>query len=129
MPERLLIMLPISLRSIKPRSISSNVVPPVPRLAELGMDVLHKIEESNKEYAQEIIEKAEKEVKKKGVESYQTTILQGNPAQEIIEFARKNSVDMIVMGSHGAGRVETFMLGSVSNRVCHLAHCTCVTVK
>ncbi len=106
-----------------------HVVPPVPRLAEVGMDVLQKIEESNQAFAKEIMEKGEKEIKKKGVGSYQTVILQGNPAQEIIEFARKNSVDMIVMGSHGAGKVETLMLGSVSNKVCHLADCTCVTVK
>lgn len=56
-------------------------------------------------------------------------MLQGDPAQEIIEFSRKNSIDMIVIGSRGAGTVETLLLGSVSHKVCHLANCTCVTVK
>ena len=103
-----------------------HVVSPVHSLPEVDTQ---KIQDNQQKIAKEIIEEAEREIKKKGVETYQSTILQGNPAQEIIEFARKNSVDMIVMGSHGAGKMEMLMLGSVSNKVCHLADCTCVTVK
>jgi nucleotide-binding universal stress UspA family protein len=103
-----------------------HVIPPLHSMAEVDVK---KIQDNQQKIAKQIIEEAEREVKKKGVESYQSTILQGQPAREIIEFARKNSIDMIVMGSHGAGKVETFMLGSVSNKVCHLAECTCVTVK
>ncbi|NIO03304.1 MAG: universal stress protein [Proteobacteria bacterium] len=55
--------------------------------------------------------------------------LQGDPAERIIEFAREKSVDMIVIGSRGLGPVKGLFLGSVSTKVCHLADCTCVTVK
>ncbi len=103
-----------------------HVVSPLPSMPEVDVQ---KIQDIQQKIAKEIIEEAEREIKKKGVESYQSTILQGQPAQEIIEFARKNSVDMIVMGSHGAGSVETLLLGSVSHKVSHLADCTCVTVK
>lgn len=103
-----------------------HVTPPLGSWAEGDVE---KIKDNQQKFANQVIEEAEREVKKKGVESYQSTILQGHPAGEIIEFARKNSVDMIVMGSHGAGKVEMLMLGSVSNKVCHLAECTCVTVK
>ena len=103
-----------------------HVVPPLHSVAEVDVK---KIQDNQQKFANQIIEEAEREVKKKDVEGYQSTILQGDPAREIIEFARKNSVDMIVMGSHGAGKVEMLMLGSVSNKVCHLADCTCVTVK
>jgi nucleotide-binding universal stress UspA family protein len=106
-----------------------HAVPPVPRMAEVGADVLQAIEDSSKKYARQFIQEGEREIKKKGIKSYQSDILYGDPAQKITEYARKNGVDMIVMGSHGAGRVETFLLGSVSNKVCHLAECTCVTVK
>ncbi len=106
-----------------------HAVPPVPRMTEVSADVLQAIEDSHKRYAHEVIEEGEREIEKKGIKSYQSNILYGDPAQEIIAFARKNSVDTIIMGSHGAGRVETFLLGSVSNKVCHLAECTCVTVK
>ena len=103
-----------------------HVVSPLPSMPEVDVQA---IRDNQQKIAKEIIEEAEREIKNKGVETYQSTILQGQPAQEIIEFARKNSVDMIVMGSHGAGKMELLMLGTVSNKVCHLADCTCVTVK
>jgi len=104
-----------------------HVIVPLHSVPEGYVD--RQIEDHQQKVAEKIIEEAEKEMKKKDVESYQSTILQGNPAQEIIEFARDNNVDMIIMGSRGAGMFETFMLGSVSHSVCHLADCTCVTVK
>ncbi len=104
-----------------------HVIAPLHSVPEGYVD--RQIEDHQQKVAKEIIEKAEKELKKKHVESYQSTILQGNPAQEILEFARDNNVDIIIMGSRGAGMFETLMLGSVSHQVCHLADCTCVTVK
>ncbi len=104
-----------------------HVVFPLTSIAEGYVD--QQIEDHQQKIAKEFIEGAEKEIKAKGVESYQSTILKGNPAREIIEFARENNVDMIIMGSRGAGEIEMLMLGSVSQRVCHLADCTCVTVK
>jgi nucleotide-binding universal stress UspA family protein len=104
-----------------------HVIAPLDTTAEGYVD--RQIEDHQQKVAKEIIEKAEKEIKTKGVESYQSTIVKGNPAREIMEFARENDVDMIIMGSRGAGKVEMLMLGSVSNKVCHLADCTCVTVK
>jgi nucleotide-binding universal stress UspA family protein len=106
-----------------------HVIAPLHSVVEGYVYQHQQIEDDQQRFAKEIIEGAEKEIKQKGVESYQSTILLGNPAQEIIEFARKNNVDMIIMGSRGAGKVEMLMLGSVSQKVCHLADCTCVTVK
>ena len=104
-----------------------HVIAPLHSVAE-GYG-FQQVEDNQQRVAREIIGKAEKEIKKKGVESYQSDILHGNPAQEIIEFARDNNVDMMIMGSRGAGKIEMLMLGSVSHKVCHLADCTCVTVK
>ena len=104
-----------------------HVVFPLPSMLR-GYDI-DKIEENQHKVAGEIIAAAESEVKKKGLEDYQSLILDGDPAREIIEFARSQDVDMIVMGSHGAGKAEMLLLGSVSHKVCHLADCTCVTVK
>jgi len=104
-----------------------HVVSPIPSMG-YG-DVLQKIEEGQEQFAKEILEKAVKEVKRKGLGNFQSTMLHGDPAHAIIEFARKNSVDMIVMGSRGLGTLEDLFLGSVSHKVSHLAECTCVTVK
>jgi nucleotide-binding universal stress UspA family protein len=76
-----------------------------------------------------IIEQAEKEAEAKGVKTVQSYSLEGDPAREILQFAKKNDVDMVVLGSHGAGSAETLLLGSVSHKISHLSTCTCVTVK
>jgi nucleotide-binding universal stress UspA family protein len=75
-----------------------------------------------------IIDEAAKLVKSRGIKA-QTFLATGDPAQEILEHAEKNNVDMIVLGSRGAGKLEMLMLGSVSHKVCNVAECTCVTVK
>ena len=54
-----------------------------------------------------------------------TLLLDGHPARRIIESAREHGHDLIVMGSHGRGRVGTALLGSVSQQVVHHA---CVPV-
>lgn len=105
-----------------------HVISPLPRMIAEA-EVLEKIEDNQRQFAKEILEEAVREVMKKGVGNFQSTMLYGDPAQRIIEFARTNGVDMIVMGSRGGGSVESLLLGSVSNRVCHMADCTCVTVK
>jgi nucleotide-binding universal stress UspA family protein len=105
-----------------------HVVSPLPDMIQ-DSDVLEVLQDRGQAFAQEILEEAVGEFKKKGVRSFQSTVLHGNPADAIIDFARKHGVDMIVMGSRGLSSVKELLLGSVSTKVCHLADCTCVTVK
>jgi len=111
----------------KARIFLVHVVPSLPRIPDEG--VLQQINNTQQAYARQILGEAEREIKEKGVEGVQSVILSGDPAKEIREFARKKNVDMIVMGSRGAGSVETLLMGSVSHRVCQLAECICITVK
>jgi nucleotide-binding universal stress UspA family protein len=39
------------------------------------------------------------------------------PAKAICEYAEANDVDLIVVGSHGRGGVERWLIGSVAERV------------
>ena len=47
----------------------------------------------------------------------ESVILEGNPAEEIINFAENNDIDLIVMGTHGITGIERFLLGSVAENV------------
>lgn len=58
-----------------------------------------------------------------------TTLLYGSPAEEIISFAEKEDVDLIVIGDRGLGSLTRFFLGSVSNKVSRHAPCPVLIVK
>lgn len=46
-----------------------------------------------------------------------TEILSGIPAQEIINYANKHEIDLIVLGSRNKSKMDRFLTGSVSKRV------------
>jgi len=50
-------------------------------------------------------------------------LLRGDPAHEIVETARDQNVDLIVMSTHGQGAFYRFLLGSVTAKVLHESHC------
>ena len=57
---------------------------------------------------------AEDEAKRKGIKNIKKTCLQGDPAEEIVKFAKENEFDLIIMGSRGLGSEKSLMMGSVS---------------
>lgn len=65
----------------------------------------------------------------KNVKSLKTIIRQGNPAEVILETARKMRADVIVTGSHGKHGAQKFFLGSVSSKVVDHAECDVLIVK
>jgi ubiquinone biosynthesis protein len=55
---------------------------------------------------------------------------QGNdPARVMVETAKEEDVDVIVVGSVGMSGRKEFLLENVPNRVSHNAHCTVVIVQ
>lgn len=46
-------------------------------------------------------------------------LLEGDPAERILDLARSRDVDLIVIGSRGLRAVASVILGSVSKRVLH----------
>ena len=53
----------------------------------------------------------------KGKVAYRAVWVTGDAAPEIAEFAKKNRVDLIAMGSHGEGALSNLVLGSVATKV------------
>ena len=56
-------------------------------------------------------------------------ILQGNIAAEIIAFATRNHIDMIVTGTKGHGALAELLMGSVTRNLISLAHIPVLVVK
>jgi nucleotide-binding universal stress UspA family protein len=76
-----------------------------------------------------IMDKCELEVKSKGCGDFKTIVVRGNPADMILEIAKEEEVDAIIMGSRGLGAVKGALLGSVSRKVANMAECVCIIVK
>jgi nucleotide-binding universal stress UspA family protein len=53
----------------------------------------------------------------------------GDPGTEIAEFAKQVDAKLIVIPSHGRRGVQRVLLGSVTERVVRLAHCTVLVLK
>jgi nucleotide-binding universal stress UspA family protein len=47
----------------------------------------------------------------------ESVILEGSPVREIVDFAERTDIDLIVMGTHGKSAIERFLLGSVTENV------------
>ena len=58
-----------------------------------------------------------------------TRVVVGHPADQIVRYAADNGCDMVVVGHRGKSKIQTWLLGSVSNRVTSYAPCTVVIVK
>ena len=55
-------------------------------------------------------------------------ILSGDPAQELVAYARRTEVDLIAAGSHGHGFVSRLVLGSVTTKLLRSSTCSVLVV-
>lgn len=55
-----------------------------------------------------------------------TAVLRGEPASSLIDLAEQESVDVVVMSSHGRGGVRRLVLGSVADRLVRARLSMCV---
>jgi len=58
-----------------------------------------------------------------------TYILHGVPFFEIIQFARTEQVDLIVIGSHGRTGIKHVLFGHTAEKVVKKAHCPVLSVR
>ena len=68
-------------------------------------------------YASNAVESIKKIIESRGIEVNQSTILTGIPAQEIINYAKNNEIDLIILGSRNKSKMDRFLMGSVSKRI------------
>ncbi|PKL68541.1 MAG: universal stress protein [Methanomicrobiales archaeon HGW-Methanomicrobiales-1] len=61
--------------------------------------------------------------------TYTLKVAIGDPAQEILTHVQKEKVDLVVIGSRGLGTLKGVLMGSVSQKIAHLAPCPVLIVK
>jgi nucleotide-binding universal stress UspA family protein len=67
-------------------------------------------------------------VNARGLEG-EIAVIHGVPFQEILDTAKKQQVDLIIMGTHGRTGLQHVLLGSVAEKVVRLAPCPVLVVR
>lgn len=63
------------------------------------------------------------------VKEVKTSFATGTPAVEVVRFAEEQSIDLIVMGTHGWTGFKHLVLGSTAENVVRTASCPVLTVR
>lgn len=61
--------------------------------------------------------------------AYETISINGSAKREIVDFAKKNEIDLIVIGSTGKGALDRVLIGSTTAYVVSHASCNVMVVK
>jgi nucleotide-binding universal stress UspA family protein len=81
-----------------------------------GGDLLRKAEMDNQTEARNYIVKIKNELANSGLK-VETVVVDGRAAEEILDYAKNNKVDLIVMTTHGKSGISRWFFGSVAQKV------------
>lgn len=76
-----------------------------------------------------LLAKAVADARASGVEDTNGLLLEGAPANAILEAAKEKQAELIVVGSRGHGDLKSLVLGSISHKLLQDAECPCLVVK
>ena len=58
-----------------------------------------------------------------------TVLLEGQPYAQLLQYAKQEAIDLIVLGSRGHGLIDTMLIGSTTDRVIRNASCAVLSVS
>ena len=79
---------------------------------EILSDILRKSKTKFKRYMAKAVDK----LKKNGINA-KTVIIEGMPSDEILNYADKNQIDLIIMSTKGSSGLTRWAFGSVTDKV------------
>jgi nucleotide-binding universal stress UspA family protein len=127
--EALVYAIPFA-RKFKGELLLLHVVEPAiyPADFNFGQVGIPSIEDELRTKAEEELNKlVDTETKRRARAS--TMVRVGKPFIEIITAAREESIDLIIMATHGHSGIEQILFGSTAERVVRKAHCPVLTVR
>src|SRR5215467_1211572 len=84
-------------------------------------------EEEAERPAEDLLSEAELQRKKEGINLRKEIVEESDTVEKaIIEYAKKNNIDVILIGTTGMTAAEEVFVGSVANNVIHLRALSCV---
>jgi nucleotide-binding universal stress UspA family protein len=87
-------------------------------------------EEEAERPAEDLLSEAELQAKKEGINLRKEIVEESDTVEKaIIDYAKKNNIDVILIGTTGMRAAEEIFLGSVANNVIHHAHCPVFAIR
>ena len=87
-------------------------------------------EEEAERPAEDLLSEAELQAKKEGINLRKEIVEESDTVEKaIIDYAKKNNIDVILIGTTGMSAAEEVFLGSVANNVVHHAHCPVFAIR
>jgi nucleotide-binding universal stress UspA family protein len=87
-------------------------------LAQARGNLYSQVENAIKAEASDYIRDMTRRLKEEGL-SVRGETAEGKADEEIIDYAKKNRIDLIIMSSHGKSGLSRWTLGSIADRVIH----------
>jgi nucleotide-binding universal stress UspA family protein len=103
----------VLLRVVEPLSAQT-----ISALSMAGGDLLRRAEMDSNEEARLYMGRIKKRLARQGL-AVETAIVDGRPADEILNYAKKEKVDLIVIATHGRSGISGWVFGSVAEKVLH----------
>lgn len=60
---------------------------------------------------------------------FRRKLLIGTPAEELVNYAKENDIDLVIMGTHGRTGLGRLLMGSVAEAVVRRSPCPVLTIK
>jgi nucleotide-binding universal stress UspA family protein len=79
-------------------------------------------------YAKEVVARGKTILREQNVEKVRGFVKMGTASKKILEFAKKEEVDLIIIGSKGNSDLKGYLLGGVSHKVAGLAKCPVMVI-
>jgi nucleotide-binding universal stress UspA family protein len=87
-------------------------------------------EEEAERPAEDLLSEAELQAKKEGINLRKEIVEESDTVEKaIIDYAKKNNIDVILIGTTGMSAAEEVFLGSIANNVIHHAHCPVFAIR
>ncbi len=93
------------------------------------LKVINVYDQGKDEEAEKIRQKTMQYLGKEKISFDFSAILGSNPSRALVDTAKTEDFDLIVVGSRGLGSAASFLLGSISKKVAADAHCDVLVVK
>jgi nucleotide-binding universal stress UspA family protein len=97
--------------------------------AETYAAIVPEMQREIEESARKRLDEALIDSDRSGPATKPVVITSGSPAYAIVDYARENGIDLIVLGTHGRGALAHLLMGSVAERVVRVASCPVLTVR